>query len=114
MSTPNESAVRAHINRGAAYFREGDFDQAIAEYTEAIALDPDYADAYNNRGAAYLRVGDFDQAIADYNTTIAITYNNLAILTRQYDMGCRAGTVESMLKPDYADAFFNRGKPSSR
>ena len=51
---------------------KGDLDQAIADYTQAIALDPKYAVAYNNRGIAYCDKGDLDQAIADYTQAIAL------------------------------------------
>ena len=37
-------------NRGYAYRGKGDMDRAIADYTEAIRLDPKYAIAYYNRG----------------------------------------------------------------
>jgi tetratricopeptide (TPR) repeat protein len=33
---------------------------AVADYTEAIRLDPKYAFAYNNRGLAYRAKGDLD------------------------------------------------------
>ena len=30
-----------------------EYDRAIVDYTKALELNPDYADAYNNRGNAY-------------------------------------------------------------
>ena len=45
--------LAAYINRGHAYINKGDYDRAIADYTEAIRLDPKYAIAYGNRGKAY-------------------------------------------------------------
>ena len=41
-----------YFNRGLEYQQQGNFDLAIEEYTEAIALDPKFADPYNNRGLA--------------------------------------------------------------
>jgi tetratricopeptide (TPR) repeat protein len=43
-----------------------EYDKAIDEYTEAIRLKPDYADAYYNRGNAYVGQGKLDKAIADF------------------------------------------------
>ncbi len=40
-------------NRGLAYRKKGDLDNAIQDYTAAIALNPIYALAYNNRGYVY-------------------------------------------------------------
>ena len=40
---------------------------AIADYTKAIKLNPNYADAYYNRGVAKSNLQDYDGAIADFN-----------------------------------------------
>ncbi|MCX7427833.1 MAG: tetratricopeptide repeat protein [Planctomycetia bacterium] len=42
-----------------------DFDRAIADYSEAIQLDPQFARAYHNRGNAYLKKGDRAKAESD-------------------------------------------------
>ena len=42
----------AYNNRGAGYHEQGDNDRAIADYNEAIRLDPKDALAYDNRGNA--------------------------------------------------------------
>ena len=48
---PNNNG--AYVNRGIAYRRAGDVDRAIADYDEAIHLNPRAADAFNNRGNAF-------------------------------------------------------------
>ena len=53
-------------NRGAKFQRKGDADLAIADYTEAIRLDPKYANAYYNRGLTWEIKGKKDSAIADH------------------------------------------------
>jgi tetratricopeptide (TPR) repeat protein len=53
-------------------FAKGDYDRAIAWYSEAIKLDPRFALAYSNRGSAYYFKGEFDRAIADYNEVIRL------------------------------------------
>jgi tetratricopeptide (TPR) repeat protein len=57
----------AYNNRGWAYDKKGDHDKAIAEYTEAIRLDPKDAMAYNNRGWAYRKKGELDKAKQDFD-----------------------------------------------
>jgi len=73
-----------HHTTGRSYFDKRQWDKAIAEYNEAIELDPKYADAYFNRGNANYNKGQYDQAIDDYTKAIEIN-------------------------PGLADAYANRG-----
>ena len=47
------SSAQEHLNKGTVYYDQGEFDEAIEEFTEAIELDPELATAYGNRGWAY-------------------------------------------------------------
>ena len=60
------------LNRGLAYYNKKDYDQAIADYTETIRLDPKYAEAFYWRGIAYDEKKDYDQAVADYTEAIRL------------------------------------------
>jgi lipoprotein NlpI len=51
---------------------KGDFERAIADYNEAIRLDPKNAVAFDNRAVAYRENGDPDRAIADCNEAIRL------------------------------------------
>jgi tetratricopeptide (TPR) repeat protein len=62
----------SYANRGAAYAAKGDLDHAIADFDDAIRLDPKFAGAYFNRGSAYQVKGDLDRAIADFNEAIRL------------------------------------------
>jgi tetratricopeptide (TPR) repeat protein len=80
---PSKDA-EAYIVRGNAKYNLGDKQGAIADYNQAIKLQPDDATAYYNRGVVKYNSGDKQGAIADYNQAIK-------------------------LQPDYADAYYNRG-----
>ena len=62
----------AYNNRGDAWDAKEEYDKAIADYNEAIRLDPKYAVAYNNRGAAWCAKKEYDKAIADYDEAIRL------------------------------------------
>jgi tetratricopeptide (TPR) repeat protein len=47
-------------------------DKAIADYDQAIALDPNMTIAYGNRAAAWLRKADAGRAVADAEAAIRV------------------------------------------
>ena len=62
-------------------------------YTQALALQPDSADAYQGRGLAYYGQGDLDRAIADFTQALALRPNVATIYNNRglayYDKGDR-------------------------
>ena len=70
----------AYYNRGNIYARSGLFDQAVADYSEVIALDPSDDGAYYYRGKAYAGLGQLPNAIADLNKAIALNQHDAEML----------------------------------
>jgi tetratricopeptide (TPR) repeat protein len=104
--------------RGNEAREKKDYDLAIANYTEAIRLNPQYADAYNSRGLAYRNKGDYDRAIADcteairLNPQYADAYNNRGLAyyyKKDYDRVIGDYNEVIRLNPQFAIAYNNRG-----
>lgn len=69
--TKHDQAV-AFTTRGTAYYRKRDLDRAIADYSEAIRLDPNYALPFANRGRMYVAKGDRARGIPDFTEAIRL------------------------------------------
>lgn len=61
----------AYEGRGRIALRHGDFRRAMADFDEAIRLNPNRAALYRDRALARRLNGDFELAIADYDEAIA-------------------------------------------
>jgi lipoprotein NlpI len=79
-----ENLARAYFNRGRAYSDRGDYDRAIADFNDALRIEPNYPDAFNGRGIAYVGKADYPRAVGDFDRAIG-------------------------LDPNYAIAIYNRG-----
>lgn len=75
--------------RGNAYRAKGNYDEAIADHTRAIDIDPQSAVAFSNRCFDFVHKMEPDRAIADCNKAIE-------------------------LNPKFSVAYFNRGMAFER
>lgn len=69
LSVPLMQAI-SETNLAAALHVDGRTDEAAAHYARAIALQPDYAPAYNNLGVLQRASGHVDDAIATYERAL--------------------------------------------
>ena len=91
----NQECAKTYYNRGLAHAKKGEVELAIKDYTQAIALKPDYAEAYYNRGGAWLRLGEREKAKSDLATA--------------RDMGSDAITALDKILQDYDRAWKTLG-----
>ena len=108
----------AFINRGNLYSIIGNYDSALGDFTEAIALDPTNGMAYDGRCFVHNSRGENDLALADCDEAIkldpnnALAYNNRGNAWRaKNDLDRAIGdyTDAIRLEPKYVMAYNNRG-----
>lgn len=81
---PDPARAESLYKKGITKVTEGDTKGAIADFNEALRLNPQQAESYYGRGNAYFQTGDYERAIKDYSQAIT-------------------------MKPQYTNAYFNRG-----
>jgi tetratricopeptide (TPR) repeat protein len=67
-----ETQAAAYNNRGIAYAAKGDTELAIADFNEAIRLNPGFAGTYLNRGKTYALKGNYDLAVNDLTEAVRL------------------------------------------
>ena len=72
--------TEAYLNRGNAFVNEGHSERALADYNQAIVLDPKNADVFNARCYARAILGQLQTALADCNQSLALRPNDAATL----------------------------------
>lgn len=80
-----EELAQSLFNRAQSELEHGDYSAALADYTGAIRLKPNSAEAFLGRGKTYDNLKQYSNAVADYTEAIR-------------------------LKPGYAEAYTNRDK----
>ncbi len=65
---------------GDVYFNNGDFEQAIAAYTESLEFKPNDVKILYNRGRAHEEQGNFEEAKDDFEKALSFDANNFQVL----------------------------------
>jgi tetratricopeptide (TPR) repeat protein len=95
-----------------------DFDEAIRFFSQAIRLNPDFAQAYHNRGTAYSDKGDPLKAIKDYTKAIRLKPDLAAAYSHRGGVYVDIGELKKAIRdcnyaihldPTLASAYNNRG-----
>jgi Flp pilus assembly protein TadD len=98
--TPDQTRI-AYLDRGLSYATKKDTKDAIADYSAAIAAQPDDLLAYENRAATYIALGDFEMAYADYGTLLKLRPHDYSTRMIFGWMSWQLGQFQSA-----ADAFY--------
>jgi tetratricopeptide (TPR) repeat protein len=92
---------------GDEYITQEKYDEALAAYTKAIELEPNFARAFSNRAIVYELQGKLNDALVDYSR--AIELNPTGQLPEEgYYYYRRAGLYNIMKKYDLAKANYTK------
>ena len=105
---------------GIQKFEKGDYQGALADYNQAIQINPNYAMGYNFRALLkQQKLNDIQGALADYNQGIRLNstfdgaYNSRGLLKDEKlndIQGALADYNQAIqINPNYARAYYNRG-----
>jgi tetratricopeptide (TPR) repeat protein/class 3 adenylate cyclase len=64
--------AEAFSQRGNVHYDKAAWDKAVADYSEAIRLEPQNGEALNNRAWTYYRAGDAAKALVDANKAVEL------------------------------------------
>jgi tetratricopeptide (TPR) repeat protein len=122
----NPSAWMPYDNLGVAIANNGQFDEAIRQYQEAIRLKPDYADAHYNLGNALFKYGRIDEAIGEYQEAIRLNpndadlYNNLGFALdkqgradaaiNEYQEAIRLKPDDALMRNNLGNTLLQKGR----
>ena len=107
-----------HHNLGSTLQNQGKLEEAIACYRQALALDPNFANAHFNLGTALQRLGQQDQAAACYREALRLApdyaeaHSNLGLVLQELGRLEEAATFHrraAELKPQSAEVQANLG-----
>lgn len=97
----NPKQAETYNNLGALYMDRGQNGEAIAYFSQAIALDPAYFRALLNRATAYSKTGQYTQSIIDFTAASELRPHDTALLFN------RALTYADMGKYEAAENDFS-------
>ena len=115
-----EGAVSDTIfgNLAAIYGRKGRTQEMIPLLKRAVAINPNYAEAYFNLGIALKEQGNLQAAIDAYRQALAIktdyadVYNNLGVALQEqgsFQAAINAYRQALAIKPNYPEVYLNLG-----
>ncbi len=105
-------------NRGSARVNLGDLDGAIADFSEAALLAPEWAEPLYNRGTARILQGKPAEALTDLDRAIRLNGKNpnafanrgkAHLMRREPDLAVLDYDEAIRLRPNSSDFYFNRG-----
>jgi tetratricopeptide (TPR) repeat protein len=81
VSDATPKTAEDHYYEGIDFFGEGKLTEAIAEYNQALAIDPQFCDALHGLAQAYHAQQDFDRTIEAAQRILALDPDDILAWT---------------------------------
>jgi tetratricopeptide (TPR) repeat protein len=114
----SEEKINLYFEQGLILAQNGDYEEAIASYDNALKLKPDKHEAWYNRGNALGNLGRLEEAIASYDNALKFKPDDPDALYNRGSALFNLGRLEEAIasydqalkiKPDKHEAWTNRG-----
>ena len=121
---PREHA-RMNLDRGNAALAAHDIDAALAEFREAVRLDPNHAEAHTKLGLAYKQKGDLGHAAESLKNAVRLDPNDFVSIfelgevyrllnrvtqaIRAYAIACELNPLDFGAHARLADCYYRSG-----
>ena len=80
---PSDEKLTSLLDEGSRLVQDQKFNKAISIFTDAIEIDPTWAEAWNKRATVFYMVGEFQKSQNDIDKVLALEQRHFGALAGQ-------------------------------
>jgi tetratricopeptide (TPR) repeat protein len=93
-----DPAAKAYYNKGLQHFKQGNYTEAVTDFTSAIAIYPQYEEAFFQRALSHEKLGNTFQSISDYDQVVKINSKNKDAYMLRAHLHSKVGLDDEAIK----------------
>ena len=95
---PSDEKLTSLLDEGSKLVQDQKFDKAISIFTDAIELDPTWAEAWNKRATVFYMIGEFQKSQNDIDKVLALEQRHFGALAGQGLVNIQLKNYEKAIK----------------
>ena len=95
---PTDQKLTSILDEGSRLIQDQQLNRAINVFTEAIELDPTWAEAWNKRATVFYMVGEFEKSQNDIDKVLELEERHFGALSGQGLVNIKLQNYEKALK----------------